>query len=97
MGGFDVSVSWTTGNNYGCDAGKGNTVCVWYNTAHTAYTVENGMLNDCTGFQSTGGSLIMFSPNSNNAGCGYYCVSGAQYCRNQGAAYWDYSGRAGGS
>ncbi|KAF8858500.1 hypothetical protein BDZ45DRAFT_714455 [Acephala macrosclerotiorum] len=92
-GGFDVSVSWTTGNTYSCTGNSGDTVCVWYNTAHTAHTIQNGAYNDCTGFSPSGGDLVMYSPNSNNVGGGYYCVIGT--CRSQGSEYWNYDSPAG--
>lgn len=53
-------------HTYSCTGNSGDTVCVWYNTAHTAYTVQNGAYNDCTGFSPSGGTLVMYSPNSNN-------------------------------
>ncbi|CZR64860.1 uncharacterized protein PAC_14759 [Phialocephala subalpina] len=74
--GFDVSVSWTTGNTYSCTGNSGDTVCVWYNTAHTAYTVQNGAYNDCTRFSPLGGTLVMYSPNSNNVGGGVIVLLG---------------------
>ncbi|CAL5868549.1 uncharacterized protein PFLUO_LOCUS2776 [Penicillium psychrofluorescens] len=94
-GGFAVSVTWTTGDTYSCTGSSNDTVCVWYNTAHTAYTVQNGAYNDCTGFSPSGGTFIMRSPNSNNEGGGYNCIIGSS-CTNQGADYWDYNGPAGG-
>ncbi|KAJ5612751.1 hypothetical protein N7510_005945 [Penicillium lagena] len=94
-GGFSVSVSWTTGDTYSCTGSSNDTVCVWYNTAHTAYTVQNGAYNDCTGFSPSGSTLIMRSPNSNNVGGGYNCIIGTS-CSSQGANYWDYNGPAGG-
>ncbi|EEA19900.1 conserved hypothetical protein [Talaromyces marneffei ATCC 18224] len=93
-GGFSVSASWTTGNSYNCNGNPGDTVCVWYNTAHTAYTCENGMYNTCTGFSGNGDHFVMFSPNAGNVGGGYYCVIGT--CRSQGEGYWNYDGPAGG-
>ncbi|RDW63648.1 hypothetical protein BP6252_11193 [Coleophoma cylindrospora] len=94
--GFDVSVSWETGNDYSCQASAGQTVCTWYNTAHTAYTVQNALVYECDGIASkpNGPSFVMFSPNANNIGGGYYCVVGT--CRYKGASYWDKSGPAGG-
>ncbi|KIM99297.1 hypothetical protein OIDMADRAFT_166920 [Oidiodendron maius Zn] len=92
-GGFDVQVSWTTGKQYTCQANPGDTVCIWYLTAHTAYTVQNYNYNQCTGAQPSG-TAIIFSPNKNNAGGYYYCVINS--CANEGYHYWDYSGPAGG-
>lgn len=92
--GFSVAVSWNTGTDYHCSAGPGETVCVWYNTAHTAYTVRKAF-NDCrTGKQSFSEPYTISSPNLFNAGGGQYCVVGA--CRHEGANYWDRSGPAGG-
>ncbi|KAH7263798.1 hypothetical protein BKA59DRAFT_490108 [Fusarium tricinctum] len=92
-GGFSVTKSWTTGNSYTCSGGPGETICIWYNIAHTAYTVQDITSNPCTG-SKTSSPYIMFSPNQNNVGGGYYCVVGT--CRAKGDGYWDYSGRAGG-
>ena len=90
-GGFSVSQSWTTGNSYTCNGAAGDTVCIWYNTMHTAYTVHNyfTMLGSfgCNNFPVTGPDFVLKSPNNNNAGGGYYCVVGT--CRNQGDSYWE--------
>ncbi|GIJ84868.1 hypothetical protein Asppvi_003719 [Aspergillus pseudoviridinutans] len=93
-GGFAVQEEWTTGNEYTCFGNQGDTVCVWYNTAHTAYTVQNWEENVCTSPTQSGDPYVMFSPNQNNAGGGYYCVVGT--CRSEGQGYWDKSGPAGG-
>ncbi|KAF5974755.1 hypothetical protein FBULB1_7643 [Fusarium bulbicola] len=96
-GGFSVSESWNTGNTYTCTGSAGEDVCVWYNTAHTAYTVQNKERDSCAvggGWDSTGDPFVMYSPNESNRGGGYYRVIGT--CRAQGDNYWDYSGRAGG-
>ncbi|KAF2094600.1 hypothetical protein NA57DRAFT_80399 [Rhizodiscina lignyota] len=93
-GGFSVDESWETGNEYQCTAGTGETVCIWYGTAHTAYTVQNNYDTTCNE-DSTGGPFVMYSPNANNAGgVSYYCVVGP--CSYKGAGYWDKSGPAGG-
>ncbi|KAF4426135.1 hypothetical protein F53441_14140 [Fusarium austroafricanum] len=93
-GGFSVSESWTTGNSYTCNGGPGETICIWYNIAHTAYTVQEWSSNPCGGGHASSKPYIMFSPNANNKGGGYYCVVGT--CRSKGEGYWDYNGRAGG-
>ncbi|KAH6888424.1 hypothetical protein B0T10DRAFT_488155 [Thelonectria olida] len=93
-GGFSVTETWTTGNTYTCTAGEGETICIWYNTAHTAYTVQNYDRNVCGTSNTNGGPYVMYSPNDKNSGGGYYCVIGT--CRSQGDQYWDKTGRAGG-
>ncbi|KPM44436.1 hypothetical protein AK830_g2087 [Neonectria ditissima] len=95
-GTFSVSETWTTGSTYSCTGAPGEDICVWYNTAHTAYTVQNKDRNLCDGstWYDSGDPFVLFSPNSANRGGGYYCVIGT--CRAQGDGYWDYSGRAGG-
>ncbi|OBT64832.1 hypothetical protein VE03_06403 [Pseudogymnoascus sp. 23342-1-I1] len=93
-GGFDVSKSWTTGNEYTCYGAEGDTVCVWYKTAHTAYTVQNYDYNQCTGADAKGKAVIQ-SPNNGNKGGNFYCVMGSA-CRSQGEGYWDLNGPAGG-
>ncbi|KAI8237974.1 hypothetical protein K4K57_002919 [Colletotrichum sp. SAR 10_99] len=95
-GGFSVSVSWSAAVSQGCETEPGNTVCQWYRTAHTAYTVRAGTTNTCSFIRSLSSPMVLRSPNTNNAGGGYYCVVGAQFCRSLGSAYWDFNGRAGG-
>ncbi|KAI2604735.1 uncharacterized protein GGS25DRAFT_533620 [Hypoxylon fragiforme] len=85
-GGFDVSMSWSTGNQYTCMGGPGDSICIWQKIAHTNYKVKTGSLNQCTGFRASGRSEIS-SPNKNNAGGGFYCVVGT--CRSQGEQYWE--------
>ncbi|KAF7555826.1 hypothetical protein G7Z17_g1937 [Cylindrodendrum hubeiense] len=97
-GGFDVQQSWETGRAYNCYGAKGDTVCVWYNTAHTAITVKNLLTLQipCTNpvRQYVSDPVILKSPNARNRGGGYYCVIGA--CRSIGDDYWDNTGPAGG-
>ena len=60
-------------------------------------TIQNMQRDSCAvggGWGADGDPFVMFSPNANNRGGGYYCVIGT--CRAQGDNYWDYSGRAGG-
>lgn len=94
--GFSVSESWSDSESHNCDGQPGDTVCVWYNTAHTAYTVQNHLINYiCGGDDASSDPFVMYSPNTNNVGGGVYCVAGTA-CRSINSAYWDYSGRAGG-
>ncbi|KAL4731568.1 hypothetical protein ACLX1H_000541 [Fusarium chlamydosporum] len=97
-GGFSVTQSWITGKSYTCGGTTGDTVCIWYKTAHTAYTVHNVMRDSCQlggGSEPNSDPLVMFSPSQDNrGGGGYYCV--VRTCRAQGDSYWDYNGRAGG-
>ncbi|KAF0331288.1 hypothetical protein RB213_001369 [Colletotrichum asianum] len=95
-GGFSVSVSWSAAVSQGCETEPGNTICQWYRTAHTAYTVRAGTTNTCSFIRSLSDPMVLRSPNTNNAGGGYDCVVGAQFCRSLGSAYWDFNGRAGG-
>ncbi|ODA79745.1 hypothetical protein RJ55_05339 [Drechmeria coniospora] len=96
--GFSVSETWTTGSAHTCGGGRGDTVCIWYQTAFTAYTVQNRNVNfQCQKSMPLGGPKIIWSPNTNNVGgLGYYCVSGARFCHDQGSNYWTYDGPAGG-
>ncbi|RGP72908.1 hypothetical protein FLONG3_6546 [Fusarium longipes] len=96
-GGFEVSETWETGNTYTCNGGPGENICVWYTTAHTAYTVTNRERDTCvlgSRWQNVGNPFVMFSPNQANRGGGYYCVVGT--CRSQGDGYWVKDGRPGG-
>lgn len=94
-GGFAVEQNWETGSAYECTGHAHQTICLWYKTAHTAYTVRNGQLNQCTGFNpNDDDSFIMTSPNKGNKGGLHYCVTG--YCRSQGQGYWSDYAPAGG-
>ncbi|PNY29396.1 Uncharacterized protein TCAP_00695 [Tolypocladium capitatum] len=96
-GGFSVSETWTTGNNYGCGGHAGETLCLWYNTGFTAYTAQRYTVNTWCNIRHFEGKGIFFSPNDGNKnGIDYYCVLGKDYCREQGAGYWIKEGRAGG-
>ncbi|KAG7007337.1 hypothetical protein G7Y79_00010g028380 [Physcia stellaris] len=90
-GGFDVSETWTTGNTYNCGVAPGQVGCIWYKTAHTAYTVHR-VAPDFCGIPSS--PSVIRGPNTNNAGGGYYCVIGT--CRSKGEGYWDSYQPAGG-
>ncbi|RMY26147.1 hypothetical protein D0866_10923 [Hortaea werneckii] len=94
-GGFSVQESVSSGNAYKCNAGPGESVCLWKHTGHTAYTVQNQDCNPCTGCEDRGGPYVMTSPNSNNIGTNFYCVRGSA-CRLRGSHYWQYNIRAGG-
>ncbi|KAK0640732.1 hypothetical protein B0T16DRAFT_495584 [Cercophora newfieldiana] len=94
--GFAVEQSIQTGSDYNCKGNPGEVVCVWKNQAQTAYTVRNADYNRCTGATDRGGNYVMWSPNSDGRGSYYYCVHGAQYCRNKGDRWLDTNGRAGG-
>ena len=62
-GGFFVRQQWTTLHDYTCFAETGETVCIWYNVAHTAYTVWNHYVNMCDGNEVHSDPFILFSPN----------------------------------
>ncbi|KAK5657172.1 hypothetical protein OQA88_3229 [Cercophora sp. LCS_1] len=95
-GGFAVGQSWSTGNSYECTASKNERVCIKYKTAMTAYTVDGGWHNPCTGTTSWDTkNVIIWSPNKNNKGGGYYCVVGSS-CKYQGNTWLVKEGRAGG-
>ncbi|KAK7415579.1 hypothetical protein QQZ08_012295 [Neonectria magnoliae] len=96
-GGFDPQKFWETGNSYTCYGAVGDTVCVWYNMAHTAYTVRSIVTQQqpCSNsVETVSDPVVIKSPNSNNRGGGYYCAIGT--CRAEGDAYWDDNGPAGG-
>ncbi|KAF7118775.1 hypothetical protein CNMCM5793_008400 [Aspergillus hiratsukae] len=92
-GGFDVGVSYSSSVNEGCSAGAPNQdVCLWYQQAYVAYTVQNVWSSPLCGTDSS--SYILWSPTNGNAcGRGYYCV--VNTCRSIGQGYWTLSGPAG--
>ncbi|KAG5749067.1 hypothetical protein H9Q69_011457 [Fusarium xylarioides] len=71
----------------------GQTDSTSYTWLNCRYTVQEWTKNTCTEGQG-GTPYVMYSPNENNKGGGYYCVIGT--CRSKGEGYWDYNGRAGG-
>ncbi|KAK4184637.1 hypothetical protein QBC35DRAFT_477087 [Podospora australis] len=95
-GGFAVSQSITTGNDYTCYGAKNERVCVWKNQAQTAYTVRDIVQSSKCGVLQERTPVVMWSPNSGGKGSYYYCVHGKNYCRNKGDRWLDKNGRAGG-
>lgn len=87
-GGFSVEQSIETGNDYECTVNRGESVCVWYKVAHTAYTVHNWQSDTCSNEKEYSDSYVMTSPNENNSGGGFYCVTGSA-CRSQSEGYWE--------
>ncbi|EWG41254.1 hypothetical protein FVEG_03396 [Fusarium verticillioides 7600] len=91
---FGVSKSWSTGNSYTCNGVKNETVCIWYNVAHTTYHVKSftipfgGYKN-----QEKVEEYDISSPNKKNKGGQYYCVVGN--CTFNGDNWWDRVGRKG--
>lgn len=95
-GGFAVSESWSTSITNTCTGGDtADLVCLWYNTQHTAYTVKTRHRACGEPKIKETEPYVIKSPNKNNIGGGYYCVTGGA-CRNIGAHYWNNNGRAGG-
>lgn len=88
-GGFEVQESWATGDTYTCTGKTGETVCVWYIVAHTAYTVDSWTeYPGCpTGQPIEKERAVIKAPNKDNAGGKYDCRIGAE-CRTQGDNYW---------
>ncbi|KAF2223007.1 hypothetical protein BDZ85DRAFT_312568 [Elsinoe ampelina] len=87
-GGFNVGMTWTTSEGTTCNGNPGEEVCVWYNTAHTAYTVENWTTDDvCMNNERMESLSIVKSPNALNRGGKMYCVIGT--CRAVTDSYWD--------
>ena len=74
-------------------------MCIKYRTALTAYTVNGGYFTPCTGSTSwNSGNVIIWSPNRNNKGGGFYCVvtGPTTNCVSQGNTWLVKDGRAGG-
>ena len=89
VGGASVGVvnEWTSGEEYSCQGGPGQTVCTWVETAYTVYEVR--YTNDYTSTASAycqADSEAKF-PNANNAGGKYYCGYG-KTCQHINAAFW---------
>ncbi|MCJ1230185.1 hypothetical protein MMC12_006857 [Toensbergia leucococca] len=79
--GGDVEKSWTTGDSYTCNGGPGDTICVWVNLQHTAYTVWTDWC------YTDPNPYVVKAPHKDNWGGKYYCVVGT--CRNNGDEYWN--------
>lgn len=88
-GGFEVQETWATGDTYTCTGKTGDTVCVWYIVAHTAYTVDSWIeYPGCpTGQPIEKERAVIKAPNKNNAGGNYDCRIGDE-CKAQGEARW---------
>ncbi|KAE8161853.1 hypothetical protein BDV40DRAFT_288961 [Aspergillus tamarii] len=83
---FGYTVS--AGANIGADINA--TVCLWYDMAYTAYTVQvvNRHLYSSVCSNQPTGPLVMKAPNVNNAGGGHwYCAYGDD-CHGEGEEYW---------
>ena len=80
---FGVSESWTSGETYTCDAGQGQTVCVWVNVDYKVFGAS--ALPQCP--QPPPGAEVKV-PTTDNAGGGYYCVYGDD-CRAMDQNYWE--------
>lgn len=95
-GGFQVGESWGVADTHPCGSMPGETVCIWYRMAHTAYTVRNAHHGDCVDLDQTPFEII--SPNLNNkgGGAGFYCVNGYLSCRSINDQYWELNGPTGG-
>ncbi len=78
--------STSTGQTYTCNGNPGNTICIWKNIAHTAYTVNNYAGTTCAPLQKSE-AIVVKSPNLNNAGGDFWC--GVDICGTQGDQYWD--------
>ncbi|KAL9128726.1 MAG: hypothetical protein Q9217_002659 [Psora testacea] len=74
---------WTSGEQYTCTGGPGDTICVWVKTAYTKYDI--GTADGCRNKATIEGKF----PNKDNAGGGYYCVVGLEYCRSINSHYWE--------
>ncbi|KAI9808198.1 MAG: hypothetical protein M1825_004655 [Sarcosagium campestre] len=85
-GGFGVTQEWTSGQQFACTNEKAESVCVWLKVAHTAYMVKPDTPENCPYNVPT--PVEMKSPNKNNAGGEYYCVTG-KACRSLGEGYWE--------
>ncbi|KAF5579861.1 hypothetical protein FPCIR_10926 [Fusarium pseudocircinatum] len=92
--GFGVSKAWSTGNSYTCNGLRNETVCIWYNVAHTTYTVKAFTIPP-DGYKNQEKVEIydISSPNNSNKGGKYYCV--VNKCKNKGYSWWDRKGRKG--
>ncbi|KAI1102631.1 hypothetical protein F4804DRAFT_334123 [Jackrogersella minutella] len=86
-GGFDVSKSFTTGDQYGCTGITNQEVCVWYRASYTSYTVQKVHHWPCGEGTSRDDPVILNSPDKDNSDTNYYCVIGP--CRSEGDGYWE--------
>ncbi|KAK1827042.1 hypothetical protein QBC39DRAFT_421551 [Podospora conica] len=84
--GFSVQTTVETGTAFMCEAGHGETVCIWKEMGRTAYRVRNRGNNWCFGERDYE-ELEIVSPNSHDLGTEFYCVRGQQYCRSTGQRY----------
>ena len=74
-GGLAVQESVSLHDMYSCNGAAGDVICVWADVPYVGYTVEGG--------------CVLEGPKS-DAPANYYCVFGAESCRNNGDEYWCY-------
>ncbi|CAF3453605.1 unnamed protein product [Fusarium graminearum] len=92
--GFEVSEYQESGEAQTCYGEPGDTICVWWRTANTMYTVDVQYYKCC---QKSGGLTpqVITSPNSNNQGSSAICGRNEQ-CHTKGHSYWNNMERSNG-
>ncbi|KZV79389.1 hypothetical protein EXIGLDRAFT_757007 [Exidia glandulosa HHB12029] len=85
-GGFDVSVSFETGEARECQGVTGQTVCVFSKIPHKRYNVLDADYNVCTGVGETQSKHVITSPvnNAESFECGLN-----DQCHDIGTEAWD--------
>ena len=74
--------------SFRCNGNPGDTVCVWTRKEHIAYHAQDYGGTTCNPIKS---DIYEFqSPKEGSQGFEYYCVYGADNCRNDGDGYWQY-------
>ncbi|KAE8350772.1 hypothetical protein BDV28DRAFT_162764 [Aspergillus coremiiformis] len=88
--GFAVTESWTVSEVKTCGAHSNGTVCLKYDMAYTAYTVQVVNKHRYSSVCSTQsmGPIVVRAPNKNNVGGGhFYCAYGDE-CKELGDEKW---------
>ncbi|KAF2869298.1 hypothetical protein BDV95DRAFT_608860 [Massariosphaeria phaeospora] len=84
-GGFSVSKTWETGNNYECGGVSGETICVMQEIPFTEYNAQGGVYNACTR-EFRGDKKIYRISSPNKSGQKFFCKNDG--CVDKGTKTW---------
>ncbi|KAI1172802.1 hypothetical protein F4777DRAFT_581564 [Nemania sp. FL0916] len=84
---FGVSISESTGQVETCSGGKGDTVCVYWRQAYTAYSVQDYKVGTDGNLVKDGDRYTMWSPNKDEVGSGHVCGRNDR-CKQTGNEFW---------
>ncbi|KAL6855554.1 hypothetical protein ACO1O0_006703, partial [Amphichorda felina] len=85
--GFEVSEYEESGETQACSGNRGETICVFWRAAYTAYTVQR-QPKVCCEIEGDPVHKVITSPNKNGLGSAAICGRNRQ-CHSKGHSYWN--------